>query len=541
MTLVLRYECSHCNRRFSTERMLREHMRRHVNTYKCHLCEMTCPSPSALRMHIRYKHSDEKPFKCGHCEFSAKSSTDLRKHLDSHNVEDQFSCHIANCPFSARSYNSLALHFKKHHESMDVNIPRYICHVCKRVFARGFSLTHHLKTKHQFQWPPGHSRFRYKLHEDGFLHLQTVRYECADLEGLPSETGDKAASKSTWAARRRRRKRIVATTMTRPQPPPAESGKQGEEVPPPSQTVSLPSASSGGLNIIPAFIPPPPPPPPPPSVEGGGSGSVIPATNAKKPVRKRKSKPVLPRGMTNPEAGPAEYPSPSEGAEGRVVVQEETTAVVSSRQGRKTLAQKKVSAGELVAQSLPRKRGRKKTQKTTPAEDDDDASAVHAPEGTLQREEPASSAETKGRKRGRQPNPAAKTGRKRRRAGEGSAQATAQSHGDPPALPDHQNLHSPHQQAVGVYDGCQRLGEESAQPGGGGGGDSLETGGNEDDHQGNQGTATEGSVQSGVSLAQATPLSAISLRVAEYGDLAEANLHMLGDVALTTLRVSNME
>ena len=47
---------------------------------------------------------------------SAKSSADLRKHLDSHNVEDQFTCHIARCPFSARSYSSLALHFKKHHQ-----------------------------------------------------------------------------------------------------------------------------------------------------------------------------------------------------------------------------------------------------------------------------------------------------------------------------------------------------------------------------------------------------------------------------------------
>lgn len=178
---LLRYECSHCNRRFPTERMLREHMRRHVNHYKCPLCEMTCPSPSALRQHARYRHSEEKPFKCGHCEFSAKSSGDLRKHLDSHNTDDQFSCHISGCSFSARSYCSLALHFKRQHQGEEDAAPRYKCHVCEKTFVRGYPLTFHLKKKHMFQWPPGHSRFRYKLHPDGYFRLQTVRYESIDV------------------------------------------------------------------------------------------------------------------------------------------------------------------------------------------------------------------------------------------------------------------------------------------------------------------------------------------------------------------------
>ncbi|XP_070202983.1 uncharacterized protein [Littorina saxatilis] len=223
-----RYECSHCSRRFATERMLREHMRRHVNHYKCPLCDMTCPCPSALRNHMRYRHSDEKPFKCGHCEFSAKSSYDLRKHLDSHNVEDQFTCHIPHCPFSARSYSSLDLHFKKHHQNMDVDSTRYRCHVCSRVFHRGYSLTFHLKKKHHFQWPPGHSRFKYKMHSDGFLRLQTVRYESVDVTE-PSASNGKGSEVTSAAvpAKSRKKKCIVTTSVTAP--PPQDSDDAGDD------------------------------------------------------------------------------------------------------------------------------------------------------------------------------------------------------------------------------------------------------------------------------------------------------------------------
>ena len=49
------------------------------------------------------------------------------------------------------------------------------------MFTRGSNLTLHLKNKHKFKWPSGHARFRYKLHDDGFYRLQTVRYESIEL------------------------------------------------------------------------------------------------------------------------------------------------------------------------------------------------------------------------------------------------------------------------------------------------------------------------------------------------------------------------
>ncbi|MGH0182223.1 UNVERIFIED_CONTAM: hypothetical protein FKN15_008919 [Acipenser sinensis] len=64
-----RFQCSHCSKRFATERLLRDHMRNHVSHYKCPLCDMTCPSPSSLRNHIKFRHSNEKPYRCEYCEY----------------------------------------------------------------------------------------------------------------------------------------------------------------------------------------------------------------------------------------------------------------------------------------------------------------------------------------------------------------------------------------------------------------------------------------------------------------------------------------
>ncbi|XP_037125681.1 histone H4 transcription factor [Syngnathus acus] len=174
-----RFQCSHCSKRFATERLLRDHMRTHVSHYKCPLCDMTCPSPSALRNHIKFRHSNEKPYRCEYCEYSCKNLVDLRKHLDSHSIEPSYHCNVSGCSFASRTLSTLKNHHKKEHEGNF--LARYKCHVCDQCFTRGNNLTVHLHKKHQFKWPSGHPRFRYKEHEDGFFRLQLIRYESVEL------------------------------------------------------------------------------------------------------------------------------------------------------------------------------------------------------------------------------------------------------------------------------------------------------------------------------------------------------------------------
>uniref|UniRef100_A0A8C8E4H8 Histone H4 transcription factor n=1 Tax=Oryzias sinensis TaxID=183150 RepID=A0A8C8E4H8_9TELE len=174
-----RFQCSHCFKRFATERLLRDHMRTHVSHYKCPLCDMTCPTPSALRSHIKFRHSNEKPYSCDYCEYSCKNLIDLRKHLDTHSSDPAFRCDFPGCSFTSRNLGTMKIHYKKEHEGTFT--ARYKCHVCGQCFTRGNSLTVHLHKKHQFKWPSGHPRFRYKEHEDGFMRLQLIRYESVEL------------------------------------------------------------------------------------------------------------------------------------------------------------------------------------------------------------------------------------------------------------------------------------------------------------------------------------------------------------------------
>lgn len=172
------YQCTHCSRSYPSERLLREHMRHHVNHYKCQFCDMTCATPHSLSNHIRHRHLDEKPFACEYCNYKAKTQYNLRRHMTTHSTSANFDCDEEDCDFSCRTMNIMNWHYRKKHEARAV----YCCHMCDMRFARGAYLTKHLMKKHKFRWPSGHTRFRfYRNHEDGLFRLQTVRYESLDV------------------------------------------------------------------------------------------------------------------------------------------------------------------------------------------------------------------------------------------------------------------------------------------------------------------------------------------------------------------------
>ncbi|XP_066993920.2 histone H4 transcription factor isoform X2 [Anabrus simplex] len=173
------YQCSHCSKYYASERLLRDHMRHHVNHYKCRFCDMTCPTPSSLSVHIRYRHLDSKPFKCGYCEFMAKTQYDMKQHLNTHIAEPLYHCNAEDCDYSCRSLYGISKHFRRVHEGNDE--PLYCCHICDERFERGAKLTNHLFECHSFRWPSGHVRFRYKHDEDGYYRLQTIRYESLEV------------------------------------------------------------------------------------------------------------------------------------------------------------------------------------------------------------------------------------------------------------------------------------------------------------------------------------------------------------------------
>lgn len=180
----LHFKCSYCNKQFALERLLRDHMRQHINSYKCNFCDMTSPTPSALASHVTYKHSTTKNFPCDEpgCTYKAKTNSDLLIHIKVHTGENSFFCSAPDCTYKCKNKTSLKHHTDAVHNQMP---SRYCCHLCTVRFKRGRYLTKHLLKIHRVPMPSGHSRFRYREDEDGFFHLQTIRFESTELGGGP--------------------------------------------------------------------------------------------------------------------------------------------------------------------------------------------------------------------------------------------------------------------------------------------------------------------------------------------------------------------
>lgn len=171
--------CEHCGKAFSNERLLRDHVRQHVNQVKCPFCDMTCTTLAALKIHIRFRHCDERPFPCDFCDKRFKNQRDLQKHTEVHNEGSVYHCTVEGCDYSCHTFQTMNHHFKRVHEAGGMS--KYKCHICEKVFSWCYTLTLHLRKKHELKWPSGHSRFRYKKDIDGFLKVNMVRFETVEV------------------------------------------------------------------------------------------------------------------------------------------------------------------------------------------------------------------------------------------------------------------------------------------------------------------------------------------------------------------------
>ncbi|XP_014206525.1 histone H4 transcription factor isoform X2 [Copidosoma floridanum] len=171
------YQCSHCNKFYPTECILREHLRSHVFHYRCDKCGMSCDSPSSLSRHILYRHSTTRGFPCNQCSHAAKSQKDLDSHMMIHLPGQTFACEFDGCNYSCKNAYTLERHIEKVHR---LEIRWYCCHECPVKYRKSYRLTRHLIEAHHLQWLNGHKRFQYILQEDGCYRLQAVRYESVD-------------------------------------------------------------------------------------------------------------------------------------------------------------------------------------------------------------------------------------------------------------------------------------------------------------------------------------------------------------------------
>lgn len=172
------YQCSQCFRCFGQLKFLLIHMKAHVNYFKCTLCDMSCPSRSQLAKHIRYRHIKERPFQCKDCPFKAVTKRDLDIHANTHDKDFVIKCPVVDCEYTCRVISSLRKHDEQEHGQMQ---KIYKCHICHKTFNYGKRLSKHLISQHEYQYPPGHLRFRFEQGEDGFFKFQTMRLESLEV------------------------------------------------------------------------------------------------------------------------------------------------------------------------------------------------------------------------------------------------------------------------------------------------------------------------------------------------------------------------
>ena len=97
------------------------------------------------------------------------------------------SCQFEDCPYKSAHAQKMKIHVAQVHNGEGA---RYCCHLCEKRFLRGHYLSKHLARSHIFRHPAGHSRFRYKLDDDGMFRVETIRFESDDLVIDVAEEGE---------------------------------------------------------------------------------------------------------------------------------------------------------------------------------------------------------------------------------------------------------------------------------------------------------------------------------------------------------------
>ncbi|VDO37646.1 unnamed protein product, partial [Onchocerca flexuosa] len=165
------YSCQLCQKQFGTQRLLREHCRRHVMNHKCKYCTVTVDSPSALKRHVAAVHAKCRLYTCCYCGHSFSQKADVDRHMVVHSNELAHKC--GHCGERFRWKKQLTAHIRKHDK---VYMPyTHLCHLCDAKYANGFGLSRHLIRKHKCSIPRGFTRFQYKKCKDGYARLQTKR------------------------------------------------------------------------------------------------------------------------------------------------------------------------------------------------------------------------------------------------------------------------------------------------------------------------------------------------------------------------------
>ena len=111
-----------------------------VRAFQCSFCPQTCTQASALKTHIRRKHSDGKVI----------FPLPLEVHIEESLKEGKIPCQYDLCGKSFASKQRLKSHVEAVHEGKKLSVDRLNCDLCDKSFASKQRLNSHVASIHEF-------------------------------------------------------------------------------------------------------------------------------------------------------------------------------------------------------------------------------------------------------------------------------------------------------------------------------------------------------------------------------------------------------
>lgn len=139
----------------------------------CHICGKTFAS---LNLHMKYKHSNVRPFICSICGYSCKQKGDLNIHVRTHTGEKPYPCDMCDKTFTTPSLR--AVHRRLHSDERP-----FLCTTCGKSFRQNHHLINHLKchgAKKEYKCDTCGMAFKVPgyLHSHKQIHLNNRRFVC---------------------------------------------------------------------------------------------------------------------------------------------------------------------------------------------------------------------------------------------------------------------------------------------------------------------------------------------------------------------------
>ncbi|XP_078577490.1 uncharacterized protein LOC144862667 [Branchiostoma floridae x Branchiostoma japonicum] len=134
-------QCPVCDYLTKWKKNLSKHLaevhRTHNLVCKCPDCALTFRTVSLLRLHVRRKHTGERPFQCPHCDYAALVSSHLERHILRHTGNRPFMCE--ECGYMAVTKDLLTNHRRTHSGEKP-----YRCELCDYAASRRHHLQGHM-------------------------------------------------------------------------------------------------------------------------------------------------------------------------------------------------------------------------------------------------------------------------------------------------------------------------------------------------------------------------------------------------------------